>query len=98
DATPVVCDAGSEESASSGRHPLERECDDMAGGRSTIMLLMAPQPTGTVKPLFSDIEGSTALLERLGASRYAEALGLHRRLMRAAFEAHEGYEVDTEGD
>lgn len=59
---------------------------------------MAEQPTGTVTMLFTDIEGSTQLLERLGAERYREALELHRRLLRAAFERHGGYEVDSEGD
>jgi predicted ATPase/class 3 adenylate cyclase len=59
---------------------------------------MAEQPTGTVTLLFSDIEGSTALLQRLGTERYAEALDLHRRLLRAAFDRHGSYEVDYEGD
>ena len=48
--------------------------------------------------LFTDIEGSTRLLERLGPERYREALDLHRRLLREAFERHCGYEVDYEGD
>jgi predicted ATPase/class 3 adenylate cyclase len=59
---------------------------------------MAEQPTGTVTLLFTDIEGSTQLLERLGPQRYAEALGLHRLLLRREFEVHGGYEVDYEGD
>jgi predicted ATPase/class 3 adenylate cyclase len=59
---------------------------------------MAAQPTGRVTLLFSDIEGSTRLLARLGAERYAEALDLHRRLLRDAFDRHGGYEVDYEGD
>jgi predicted ATPase/class 3 adenylate cyclase len=59
---------------------------------------MTAQPAGTVTLLFTDIEGSTRLLERLGRERYAEALGLHRRLLRGAFERHGGYEVDYEGD
>jgi predicted ATPase/class 3 adenylate cyclase len=59
---------------------------------------MTEQPTGTVTLLFSDIEGSTRLLERLGADRYAEALELHRRLLRGAFSAQGGFEVDCEGD
>ena len=71
----------------------------MAGRkRSAIVRRMAVQPTGTVTLLFTDIEGSTRLLERLGRDRYAEALELHRRLLRAAFERHDGYEVDFEGD
>ena len=59
---------------------------------------MAGQPTGTVTLLFTDIEGSTRLVERLGTNRYGEALDLHRRLLRTAFERHGGYEVDCEGD
>jgi predicted ATPase/class 3 adenylate cyclase len=54
-------------------------------------------PGGTVTLLFTDIEGSTRLLDRLG-ERYAVALADHRRLLRAAFSAHEGVEVDTQGD
>jgi len=59
---------------------------------------MAEQPTGTVTLLFTDIEGSTALLHRLGSARYAEALDLHRSLLRDAFQRHDGYEVDSQGD
>jgi predicted ATPase/class 3 adenylate cyclase len=59
---------------------------------------MAGQPTGTVTMLFTDIEGSTRLLQRLGRDRYAEALDLHRRLLRGASAQHQGYEVNCEGD
>jgi predicted ATPase len=55
-------------------------------------------PAGTVTFLFTDIEGSTALLHELGAARFADALAEHRRVLRAAFEAHGGVEVDTQGD
>jgi predicted ATPase/class 3 adenylate cyclase len=55
-------------------------------------------PTGTVTFLFTDIEGSTKLLDELGAERYGEALAEHRRLLREAFEGHGGVEVDTQGD
>src|SRR5215471_5429394 len=58
---------------------------------------MRELPTGTVTMLFSDIEGSTALLTRLGDG-YAEALSAHRQLMRGAFAAGGGREVGTEGD
>jgi predicted ATPase/class 3 adenylate cyclase len=47
--------------------------------------------------LFSDIEGSTALLRRLG-DRYAETLSAQRSLLRAAFAEHGGVELGTEGD
>jgi predicted ATPase/class 3 adenylate cyclase len=59
---------------------------------------MTGQPTGTVTMLFTDVEGSTRALRQLGPERYAEALDLHRRLLRDAFEQHGGYEVDCEGD
>ena len=44
----------------------------------------AQLPSGTVTFLFTDIEGSTALIEELGEERYVEALGEHRRVLRAA--------------
>jgi predicted ATPase/class 3 adenylate cyclase len=59
---------------------------------------MAVQPTGTVTMLFSDIEGSTQLLGRLGAELYARVLDQHNRLVRQAFVQYGGYEVDTAGD
>jgi predicted ATPase/class 3 adenylate cyclase len=54
-------------------------------------------PTGTVALLFSDIEGSTVLLARLGPA-YVEALGAQRRLLRHAWATHGGTELGTEGD
>jgi DNA-binding NarL/FixJ family response regulator/class 3 adenylate cyclase len=58
---------------------------------------MAELPSGTVTFLFSDIEGSTALLRRL-RDRYADVLADHQRLLRAAFEEAGGSEIDTQGD
>jgi len=58
---------------------------------------MVELPTGTVTFLFTDIEGSTRLLEQLGDS-YAEALSRHRQVLREAFAEHGGAEVDTQGD
>ncbi|HEU0304830.1 MAG TPA: adenylate/guanylate cyclase domain-containing protein [Gaiellaceae bacterium] len=55
-------------------------------------------PSGEVTLLFTDVEGSTRLLRALGAEAYAEALAEHRRAIRAACAAHEGAEVDTQGD
>jgi predicted ATPase/class 3 adenylate cyclase len=55
-------------------------------------------PAGTVTFLFSDVEGSTRLLHELGADGYAKALAEHRRIVREAFGAHGGVEVDTQGD
>jgi len=58
---------------------------------------LADLPSGTVTFLFTDIEGSTKLLDELGDS-YAEALDEHRRVLREAFTRHGGVEVDTQGD
>ena len=55
-------------------------------------------PTGTVTFVFTDIEGSTALLEELGSERYGELLSRHHRVCRAAWAQHGGVEVDTTGD
>ena len=60
--------------------------------------MRAQLPSGTVTFLFTDIEASTRLLHAVGPDAYAEALSQHRRTLRAAFEAHDGVEVDTQGD
>ncbi len=54
-------------------------------------------PVGTVTFLFTDIEGSTRLLKQL-RERYGEALGEHQRILRETFAAHDGHEIDTQGD
>ncbi len=55
-------------------------------------------PTGTVTFLFTDVEGSTKLLDELGPEAYSDALAEHRRALREAFGARGGVEVDTQGD
>src|SRR5436190_23053481 len=54
-------------------------------------------PTGTVTFLFTDIEGSTSLLQQLG-ERYLDLLAECRDLLRTSFQAYGGQEVDTQGD
>jgi class 3 adenylate cyclase len=54
-------------------------------------------PSGTVTFLFTDIEGSTRLLQELG-DRYGDIVRDHRRLVRETFGEHDGREVDTQGD
>jgi class 3 adenylate cyclase len=54
-------------------------------------------PAGTVTFLFSDIEGSTRLLERLG-DQYGGMLGEHRRILRTHLGEAGGQEIDTQGD
>jgi predicted ATPase len=63
-----------------------------------IRVAMRDPPSGTVTFLFTDVEGSTRLLQELGPARYAEALDEHRRMLRGAFGRHGGVEVDTQGD
>ena len=59
---------------------------------------MRPElPTGTVTFLFTDIEGSTRLLQQLGDG-YAEVLAEHHRVLRKVWARHGGAEVDTAGD
>jgi class 3 adenylate cyclase len=58
---------------------------------------MRELPTGTITLLFTDIEGSTRLLQQVG-HRYDGILTACRQLLRAAFHRWSGYEVDTQGD
>ncbi len=54
-------------------------------------------PSGTVTFLFTDIEGSTRLLQELGEG-YGEVVADHRRILRGVFQEAGGHEVDTQGD
>ncbi len=54
-------------------------------------------PTGTVTFLFTDIEGSTRLMQELGDD-YVRAQVDHHRILRAAFKTGNGSELRTEGD
>jgi predicted ATPase/class 3 adenylate cyclase len=54
--------------------------------------------TETLTFLFTDIEGSTALLKRLGEDVYAEVLAEHHSLIRSYLATHGGKEVSTDGD
>ena len=58
---------------------------------------MSELPSGTLTVLHTDIESSTRLTAHLG-ERYPEVLAAHCRLLRGAFAANEGREVDTQGD
>ena len=54
-------------------------------------------PHGTVTFLFTDIEGSTRLVQELG-DKYADVLAGHRRALRGEFGRHGGVEVNTQGE
>jgi len=55
-------------------------------------------PDGTVTILFSDIEGSTAMTERLGDKRAQKVLRAHNAIVREQVAAHAGFEVKSQGD
>lgn len=59
---------------------------------------MTEPPSGTVTFLFTDIEGSTRLLQDLGPAQYAAVLDEHRQIVRRVIAEHGGHEVDTQGD
>jgi predicted ATPase/class 3 adenylate cyclase len=54
-------------------------------------------PSGTITFVFTDIEGSTRLVEELGPG-WADVLSKHRQMLRRAFRRHDGIEMGTEGD
>jgi len=58
---------------------------------------MSELPTGTVTFLFTDIEGSTALLKELREG-YLAVLDEHHRILRKAVEEQDGREIDNQGD
>ncbi|HKY47975.1 MAG TPA: adenylate/guanylate cyclase domain-containing protein [Acidimicrobiia bacterium] len=58
---------------------------------------MVSLPTGTVTFLFTDIEGSTRLLQEIGPD-YGTVLDDHSRIIRGAIAGHSGMVVSTEGD
>src|SRR6188472_4412363 len=59
---------------------------------------MSTLPGGTVTFVFTDIEGSTQLLQELGDEGYGRVSSDHRRLVRETFGARSGTEIDTQGD
>ncbi|HEY6296038.1 MAG TPA: protein kinase [Streptosporangiaceae bacterium] len=76
--------------ATSARHAQASVTRPVPDGRREL-------PTGVVTFLFTDIEGSTLLLDRLG-EHYGTALSAQRTIMRTAIRDHHGQELGTEGD
>ena len=68
---------------------VDRERPDIAGHAA---------PDGTVTIMFSDIEDSTVITERLGDHGWQDLLRTHNALIREQLRAHDGYEVKTMGD
>jgi len=65
--------------------------------QSSVQVPFPDLPEGTVTFLFTDIEGSTRLLDRL-REQYATLLADQRQILREAFANWHGHEVDTQGD
>src|SRR4051812_13082381 len=59
---------------------------------------MTALPTGTVTFMFTDIEGSTRLLQALGSDVYGDCLERHSMIVRSAIGECSGVELGTEGD
>jgi len=108
-AAPVIAGAGRRSHrrsssqprvASHPRHSRHTSVDDVASavGVERPSLRPAAAPDGTVTMLFTDIEGSTALNERLGDLRWLELLRLHHSVIREQVAEHGGYEVKSQGD
>ncbi|UCH86817.1 MAG: adenylate/guanylate cyclase domain-containing protein [Dehalococcoidia bacterium] len=55
-------------------------------------------PSGLVTILFTDMEGSTTLTQRLGDAKAQEVLRAHNRIVRDALKAHSGSEIKHTGD
>jgi class 3 adenylate cyclase len=67
-------------------------------GRERPSLRSTAAPDGTVTILFSDIEASTAINERLGDVRWVELVRAHHAIVRDQVHEHGGYEVKAQGD
>ena len=79
---------------------IRSSIDDLAGWAQVERpaLLKLAGPDGSVAILFSDIEGSTELNERLGDKEWVRLLARHDSVVRSAIERHQGQVVKTQGD
>jgi class 3 adenylate cyclase len=107
-ATPLIAGWGSRSGPAAGgieamtRQPGDAptSVDEVAAtvGSERPSLRPAAAPDGTVTMLFSDIEGSTALNERVGDVRWLELLRIHHAVVRDQVHRHGGFEVKAQGD
>ncbi len=70
----------------------------LAEGDEAAAEIEPPEPSGFRTVLFTDVEGSTALTQRLGDAKARDLLRQHERMVREALKAHGGSEVKTMGD
>jgi eukaryotic-like serine/threonine-protein kinase len=101
---PLIAGAGSRAPDSEAFAPHVRNAptsvDEVAArvGSERPSLRPAAAPDGTVTILFSDIEGSTQLNERLGDVQWLELLRAHHAIVREQVHEHGGFEVKAQGD
>jgi class 3 adenylate cyclase len=76
--------------------PIDRIAADVERARPD--LTSATAPNGTTTILFTDIEGSTQLTERLGDHEWMALLREHNEIVRAQTALHSGFEVKSQGD
>jgi class 3 adenylate cyclase len=101
---PLIAGAGSRATVSEATAPQVRDAptsvDEVASrvGSERPSLRPAAAPDGTVTILFSDIEGSTQLNERLGDVQWLELLRAHHAIVREQVHQHGGFEVKAQGD
>jgi len=73
--------------------------DEFLGEGPEVAAAAEPPAAGAFRTiLFTDVEGSTALTQRLGDAKGREVLREHERIVREALKAHGGAEVKTMGD
>jgi class 3 adenylate cyclase len=86
---------------SGDQEPALRAIDEFLGDAKEPLAMpgaSSREPIGPVAILFTDIEDSTSLTQRLGDARARELLRAHERIVREALRAHGGAEVKTMGD
>ena len=91
---------GPQEARGPAREALHTSVHEMASAVATERPSLRPAaaPDGTVTIMFSDIEGSTELNDRLGDLRWVELLRVHHAIVREQIAAHGGFEVKVQGD
>jgi predicted ATPase/class 3 adenylate cyclase/DNA-binding XRE family transcriptional regulator len=90
-----VLAAGQVRAGGSAAGGMLRRDVPLAGRQGELGQLMG---AGAVTFLFTDIEGSTALVRRVGEGVYAQLLAAHHALIRSVLAAHDGRELNTLGD
>lgn len=97
---PERTGGGRQEVRAPARDALHTSVHDMASAVASERPSLRPAaaPDGTVTILFSDIEGSTELNDRLGDLRWVELLRVHHAIVREQIAAHGGFEVKVQGD